>query len=50
MLLATWNEVEYGLDICRATKGPYIKIYWESYNSENSLTVSLYNGVTHKCV
>jgi hypothetical protein len=27
MLLATWNEVEYGLDICRATKGPYIKIY-----------------------
>jgi hypothetical protein len=24
MFQATWNEVEYRLDICRATKGTYI--------------------------
>jgi hypothetical protein len=29
-LQATWNEVEYRLDICRA-KGAHIEIYWESY-------------------
>jgi hypothetical protein len=28
---ATWNEVEYGLDICRATKEAHIGIYSESY-------------------
>jgi hypothetical protein len=27
MLQATWNEVEYRLDICRTTKGAHIKIY-----------------------
>jgi hypothetical protein len=27
MLQATWNEVEYRLDICRATKGAHTKIY-----------------------
>jgi hypothetical protein len=27
MLQATWNEVEYRLDICRATKGANIDIY-----------------------
>jgi hypothetical protein len=27
MLQATWNEVEYRLDICRATKGANIEIY-----------------------
>jgi hypothetical protein len=27
MLKATWNEVEYHLDTCHATKGPHIKIY-----------------------
>ncbi|PNF20655.1 hypothetical protein B7P43_G03020, partial [Cryptotermes secundus] len=27
MLQATWNEVEYRLDICRATKGAHIEIY-----------------------
>jgi hypothetical protein len=26
-LQATWNEVEYSLDICRATKGEHIEIY-----------------------
>jgi hypothetical protein len=31
MLQATWNEVEYRLDICRATKGANIDIYWENY-------------------
>jgi hypothetical protein len=44
MLQATWNEVEYRLDICRATKGAYIEIYWENF------IVSFCNGVTHKCV
>jgi hypothetical protein len=27
MLQATYNEVEYRLDICRATKGAHIEIY-----------------------
>jgi hypothetical protein len=27
MLQATWKEVEYRLNICRATKGGHIKIY-----------------------
>jgi hypothetical protein len=27
MLRATWNEVEYRLDICRATKEAHIEIY-----------------------
>ncbi|PNF44001.1 hypothetical protein B7P43_G17047 [Cryptotermes secundus] len=27
MLQATWNEIEYRLDICRATKGAYTEIY-----------------------
>jgi hypothetical protein len=31
ILQATWNEVEYRLDICRATEGAHIGIYWESY-------------------
>jgi hypothetical protein len=26
-LQATWNEFEYRLDICRATKGAHIEIY-----------------------
>jgi hypothetical protein len=29
MLQATWNEVEYRLDICRVTKEAHIEIYWE---------------------
>jgi hypothetical protein len=31
MLQATWNEVEYRLDICRTTKGAHTCNYWESY-------------------
>jgi hypothetical protein len=31
MLQATWNEVEYRLDICRAIKGAHIEIYWDNY-------------------
>ncbi|KDR14206.1 hypothetical protein L798_12007 [Zootermopsis nevadensis] len=27
MLQATWNEVDYRLDICRATRGAHIEIY-----------------------
>jgi nicotinamide mononucleotide adenylyltransferase len=27
MLQATWNEVEYRLNICRATKGTHIEIH-----------------------
>jgi hypothetical protein len=27
MLEATWNEVEYRLNICHATKGAHIEIY-----------------------
>jgi nitrite reductase/ring-hydroxylating ferredoxin subunit len=28
---ASSNEVEYHMDICCATKGAHIEIYWESY-------------------
>jgi hypothetical protein len=31
MLQAAWNEVQYRLDICRATKGVHTEIYWKSY-------------------
>jgi hypothetical protein len=31
MLKARCNEIEYRLDICRATKGAHIEIYRESY-------------------
>jgi hypothetical protein len=31
ILLVTWNEVEYRLDICHATKGAHTEIYEESY-------------------
>jgi hypothetical protein len=27
MLQATWNEVEYRLDICRVSRGAHIEIY-----------------------
>jgi hypothetical protein len=27
MLQTTWNQVEYRLDICRATKGAHTEIY-----------------------
>jgi hypothetical protein len=27
MLQAMWNEVEYRLDICHATKGAHLEIY-----------------------
>jgi hypothetical protein len=27
MLQATWNEVEYSLDVCCATKGAHFEIY-----------------------
>jgi hypothetical protein len=30
MLQATWNEVAYRLDICRATMGAHIQTYWEN--------------------
>jgi hypothetical protein len=28
ILQAMWNKVEYRLDICRATKGTHIEIFW----------------------
>jgi hypothetical protein len=46
MLQATWNEVEYRLDVCRATKGALKVIYSE----EKTLIVSLCNAVTHKSI
>ena len=27
MLINTWQELEYRLDICRATKGAHIEVY-----------------------
>jgi hypothetical protein len=43
ILQATWNEVEYRLDICRATERNF-------YTQKKTLISSLCNGVTHKCV
>jgi hypothetical protein len=31
MFQLTWNEVQYHLDICCATKGAHIEIYRENY-------------------
>jgi hypothetical protein len=51
MLQATWNEVGYRLDICRATKRAHIEIYWDSYICrKKTLIVSVCIGVAHKCV
>jgi hypothetical protein len=51
MLQAMWNEAEYCLDICRATKEAHTEIYCESYIlRKKNVIVSLCNGVTHKCV
>jgi hypothetical protein len=41
MLQATWNEVEYRLDICRVTKGAHSEMYGESYILRKALIVSL---------
>jgi fructose/tagatose bisphosphate aldolase len=35
VLQATRNEVKYHLDICRATKGAHIEIYWKIIYPEN---------------
>jgi hypothetical protein len=31
MFQAMWDDVEYHLDVCRATKGTHVEIYWKSY-------------------
>jgi hypothetical protein len=49
-LQATWDEVEYCLDICRVTIGTHNENPEKVICSEKALIVSLYNGVTHKCV
>jgi hypothetical protein len=36
MLQATWNEVEYHLDICRATKVPRLKFIEKDIYSEKN--------------
>jgi hypothetical protein len=46
ILQATWNEVEYRLDICRATKRPILKFIEKVVCSEKKLVVSLCNIVT----
>jgi hypothetical protein len=50
MLQATWNEVEYRLDIFMTPKEPTLKFFEKVIHSEKSSIVSLCNGVTHKCV
>ena len=32
MLVNTWQELEYRLDICRATKGAHIEVYGSHKN------------------
>jgi hypothetical protein len=39
MLQATWNEVEYHLDICCATKGAYIEFTEKVIYSEKNTNV-----------
>ncbi|PNF19248.1 hypothetical protein B7P43_G08217 [Cryptotermes secundus] len=41
MLQETWNEVEYRLDICRATKGIHTEIYCELYTQTTGNTALL---------
>jgi hypothetical protein len=31
MLINTWQELEYRLDICRATTGAHIEVYGRAY-------------------
>ena len=33
MLLNTWQELEYHLDICQATTGAHIEVYGRAYKS-----------------
>jgi len=33
MLINTWQQLEYRLDICRATTGAHIEVYGHSYKS-----------------
>jgi hypothetical protein len=33
MLTSTWQELEYRLDICRATTGAHIEVYGQAYKS-----------------
>jgi hypothetical protein len=49
-LQATWNEVEYHLDICSAMKGAQTEIYSESYILRKYLDNLPFYGVTDKCV
>jgi hypothetical protein len=37
ILQATWNEVSYRLDICRATMGANVETYSESYMLRKNL-------------
>jgi hypothetical protein len=30
MLINMWQEIEYRLDICRATTGTHIEVYWRA--------------------
>jgi hypothetical protein len=33
LLISTWQELEYRLDICRATTGAHIEVYGRAYKS-----------------
>ena len=33
MLINTWQELEYRLDICRTTTGAHIEVYGHAYKS-----------------
>ncbi|PSN43230.1 hypothetical protein C0J52_23979 [Blattella germanica] len=50
MLQSTWNEVEYRLDICRATWVSHIEIYCGLTICTKTLSFCLCKSVNHKCV
>jgi hypothetical protein len=41
MLINTWQKLENRLDICRATTGAHIEVYWRAYKT---FWVTLYNA------
>jgi hypothetical protein len=41
MLQNTWREVEYCLNICQATKGAHVEIYWGMPKVSESLHPSV---------
>jgi hypothetical protein len=44
MLHRTWQQLEYHLDVLRATKRAHIEVYWDQYKTSR---ISLWSAVNH---